>query len=273
MKIEKIFVDSKFKRSGETSSRFSFELNETITFSNNAYAMITDIVLPYTYYNVNYSNKYLYFRISTPTINKRDFVVEIPEQHYDVDALCFGLKEAMDNAMIREAINLRFDVNPLLLNGGLKFEIIEGTGTFTIYTDEELINPNDWTSLNYIYNPYKIYSINNIIGNKQKQDLSTTIITKYIDLLYYHAFYILCPELSNYTIRTNNSLVNIIKKVVNNGSYGNIIYDNNSNTRDILNISNRTIKTIHFTIVDEYNNEIDFNGRDVSFSILFFNKE
>jgi len=273
MKIEKIFIDSKFKRPGETASRFSIEIDDTITFNSNTYCMITDIVIPYSYYNVNYSNKHLYFRISTASIEKRDFVISIPEQHYDVDALCFGLREAINNALLEANINLQIDVNPLLLSGGLTFEIIEGTGRFKLFTDEEMKTISDWTSLTHIYNSSTIYSINNIIGNVINRPLDVMTKTKFIDLLYYHSFYICSPELTNNTIRSNNNLSNIIKKVVNNGSYGNIIYDNNSNTRDILNISNRTIKTLHFFIVDEYNNMIDFNGRDLSFSLLLFNKE
>ena len=64
--INKIMVDTRFKTAGSSSnSNFTIEINDNVNLGDRVGAMITDVVMPRTFYNITAYNNTFYFRVYT----------------------------------------------------------------------------------------------------------------------------------------------------------------------------------------------------------------
>ena len=99
--------------------------------------------------------------------------------------------------------------------------------------------------------------------------------TGFINLINYPDVYISCPELSNNNFHSPSAFSNaIIKKVPVNAPFAGIISDSYGITDyDYINVSKRNIKRLTFRIMDGAGNVIDLNNINVTFSLLFHNKD
>ena len=97
--INKIMVDSRFKTSNSTSNTdFTIELNENIMLPDRTGCVVTDIVIPRTWYGVNGSNNKLYFR----TINQtgyQDFIITLTPQNYTLFVLATSIVNLMNQTV------------------------------------------------------------------------------------------------------------------------------------------------------------------------------
>ena len=122
-------------------------------------------------------------------------------------------------------------------------------------------------------------SINNVLGFFTSVGdaftSSSPWTTGFINLLNYPDVYISCPELSNNNFHSPSALSNaIIKKVPVNVPFAGISSDSYGITDyDYVNVSKRNIKRLTFRILDGAGNVIDLNNINVSFSLLFHNKD
>ena len=63
--INKIMIDSRFKTSTSVSNTdFTMDIAENLKMPPNTGAVITDVVIPRTFYNINETNNRLYCRIN-----------------------------------------------------------------------------------------------------------------------------------------------------------------------------------------------------------------
>jgi hypothetical protein len=62
---------------------------------------------------------------------------------------------------------------------------------------------------------------------------------------------------------------NILKKVLVNANYGEIILDDTPNDHDYTTLSKSTLKILEFSLRDVYGNIIDLHGSHISFTLLF----
>ena len=61
MKIKKIYIDSRFRKSG-SSSNFTVELPQTVELTDNTRCHIHEITIPHTWHSINNNNNNFYFR-------------------------------------------------------------------------------------------------------------------------------------------------------------------------------------------------------------------
>ena len=122
-------------------------------------------------------------------------------------------------------------------------------------------------------------SINNVLGfTTPVGDAFTSSspwTTGFINLINYPDVYISCPELSNNNFHSSSAFSNaIIKKVPVNAPFAGIISDSYGITDyDYINVSKRNIKRLTFRRMDGAGNAIDLNGINVTFSLLFHNRD
>jgi hypothetical protein len=92
-----------------------------------------------------------------------------------------------------------------------------------------------------------------------------------IDLIGIHSIYITSNALTTYNNIGSRGERNILKKVLCNQSFGDLIIDHTYLDKDYTDVSNRFLKVLDFRIVDVCGNDLDLNGGHVSFSLLFCN--
>jgi hypothetical protein len=93
----KIMVVTRFKTAGPSSnSNFTIEINDNVNLGDRVGAMITDVVLPRTFYNITAYNNTFYFRVYTNSnLNFNDYFVRLEPQNYSIISLADDLKAAL----------------------------------------------------------------------------------------------------------------------------------------------------------------------------------
>ena len=273
--INKIMVDSRFKTSTSASNPdFTIELNENIMLPDRTGCVVTDIVIPRTWYGVNTSNNKLYFRIVTQ-IGYQDFIITLPPQNYTLFILASSIATLMNQAVD----NQFFSAVPNSSTGTLQITLTQSGATnlegFYIFTDQDLrtrVN-NTWTG--HYYNFTNLFSINQVLRNDENNftqyNNNNPFNSGVVDLIAIHTLYITSSTLSTYNNIGPRGERNILKKIVSSSQFGDLIIQDTWLDSDFTDVSNRPLKIIDFKLVDVYGNVIDLNGGSISFSLLFIN--
>ena len=132
------------------------------------------------------------------------------------------------------------------------------------------------TYADYIWNGSfdvnNLHSVNEVLGNYQVvvYQFNNPYVSGFINLQPIRNIYIHSSQLSNYNqvnLRTGDSTV--VKKVPVTAPHAGIVFDNELNPLDYLDVSNRSFKQLDFWVSDSLGNEINLNGVNCSFSLLF----
>ena len=132
------------------------------------------------------------------------------------------------------------------------------------------------TYADYIWNGSfdvnNLHSVNEVLGNYQVAvyQYNNPYVSGFINLQPIRHIYIHSSQLSNYNqvnLRTGDSTV--VKKVPVTAPHAGIVFDNELNPLDYLDVSNRSFKQLYFWISNSLGNEINLNGVNCSFSLLF----
>ena len=121
----------------------------------------------------------------------------------------------------------------------------------------------------------QFYSINTLIGNtgndSSEHRMGSDFKSKSIDFRPIKYVLIRSPNFG--TFMTLNSLhgeETVVKKVqTQNAKFGDIISDYIRSSEDLLDCSKQSLRRLEFRFSDEAGNDLDLNGQDVSFSIVF----
>jgi hypothetical protein len=270
--INKIMVDSRFKTpSSISSTNFTIELNENIQLPDRTGCIVTDVVVPRTWYAVNSTNNRLYFRITKTNSERHDYIATLNTQNYTLFNMATGLIAAINEASGADYFNATPDAN----TGKIKLSIKDNTvQSFSIFTDADLRTRCNQTWRGPYYNNTNLLSINSVLRNDDQQPLqlhttSTPFYTGVVDLIGIHTIYITSSSLTTYNNIGSRGERNILKKVLCSVGFGELILENTFLDKDYTDVSNRPLKTLDFRVVDVYGNDVDLNGGHVSFSLLF----
>ena len=278
---KKVYVNSKYRTSNSRGiSDFQIELRETFEIPDGTIMQIHELAIPNTWYSINENNRNLYFqhRVLAPaTPTGTTFIrIEIPLGNYTPPELA---------TTIQRELNFLFDVagrdNTYMatyntVSNKITIESSYNEVIFVVLADSMIAsfmgsfsNEVDLNNLN---------SINNVLNTPQPLDFSTSTVpwvSGFVNLLAHQDIYISCPELSNNNFHSPSAFSNaIVKKVPVNASFANIINDPYGITNyDFINVSRRSIRKLSFRITDEIGSLINFNGVNLSFSLLFYNTD
>ena len=114
-------------------------------------------------------------------------------------------------------------------------------------------------SLNGVLRNYKTQTNNNLYPFN----------SGFIDTIRHHNIYIKCGQLGTFQNIGPQGERDILKKVLVDVSFGQLITDKWIQTEDFTDCSRLTLKTLHFRVTDVFNNPIDLHGHHVSFSLVF----
>ena len=146
---------------------------------------------------------------------------------------------------------------------------------FKIPTDDELSNYVSFLNLATdsvdSYDNSDPKSIKYLLSNYVPTSTLTVFNSSYLNLGPFNAVYISCPDLTdNHYSAPNAFSGSIIKKVIVYSQLGGIIHDNSTPLHtDDIDLSNRTIKRMHFKITDGKAKVMNLYNIPVSFSLIF----
>ena len=275
LKFKKVYIDSYYRVSG-TSSDFTVDLPETVQLEDNMLCQIHEVSIPHSWYSINDTNNNLYYRhqVIPPAVPNGITYrkITIPEGNYTASDLA---------QTIEIALNLRVDTGDrpntysIHYNSSTnKFTIssIYATVIFVVLTDGEVApvanvfsDPVDVTNLN---------SINRVMGNTTPATDSYTNVAPYtsnfIDLVPFKNLYLHCNEISNFNQLSVAGNSSIIKKIPANVPYLSIINDNELSSVDYIDVSNKMLRRLNFRLTNHFNQVLNLNDVDVSFTLTFF---
>ena len=278
---KKVYVNSKYRTSNSRDiSDFQIELRENFEIPDGTIMQVHEIAIPNTWYSINRNNQNLYLqhRVLAPatptgTVFTR---IEIPMGNYTPPELA---------NVIQTELNFFYDVVGRDNTYTVSYNTISNkitiesnyTEVIFIVLHDNMIASNAGSFSNSI-DLNNINSINDTLNTPSPLDFSTATVpwvSGFINLLNYQDIYISCPELSNNNFHSPSSFSNaIIKKVPVNASFAGIINDPYGvSDYDFVNVSRRSIRRLTFRITDGSGNLIEFNGVNLSFSLLFHNTD
>ena len=278
---KQVYVNSKYRTSNSRSiSDFQIELRETFEIPDGTTMQVHELAIPNTWYSINENNRNLYFehRVLPPaTFSGTTYLrIELPLGNYTPPELA---------STIQRELNFFFDVTGRENTYTVSYNTVSNKITIeTNYTETIFIVLPDNLIANFVgsfsntVDLNNLRSINNVLNTPQPQDFSTSVVpwvSGFINLLHHQDIYISCPELSNNNFHSPSTFSNaIVKKIPVNASFAGIINDPYGVTDyDFVNVSRRSIRRLTFRITDETGNLINFNGVNLSFSLLFHNTD
>ena len=284
-KINKIFIESFFKKSGSDCD-FKTELEETIATSDKAVCYIDDIVIPNVFKTIESSNNKLYITVDVGGASPTSYnnIIILQDGYYN--GFSFAEEITKKSKIFTEYIHemrgdLIFDITAAydLLSNTLTFHYTDKRASndvldpiiIKIHSNKDLINGS---YQNTPINIYAIQSINESIGNIENSiilDFDTTSHDCILNLATLKSIYLFCSELSSNDTISNFQQNNIIKKIILNSSQNEINITQAGNNVDYITIGKRLLKSLNFRLMDKFGTVLDLYGHSMSFTITIIN--
>ena len=283
-----IYIDTKHKNTDSISnSNFRWELPETLSLPHNTIFYVDDICIPHSWYTIEASvNDRIYMQLTTNAttvgtkINVCHFVILTPG-NYTLDTLAVEMKAKINSAFNGTAVN----VAPNILTNTVTVTPTNASYLMKILTDSDIatgmagvtVTVTDgawgghWTGSTYDQkNPMDINGlINNTDGLSTFFSAASPHVTGYVDLEPIKNIYMYSTNLGTFKTIGCKGEVTIIKKIPVTAGPHQMIFSNVTSSSDWLDCSRQTLKTLQFELKDSNDNNINFHGSHVSFSLSF----
>jgi hypothetical protein len=275
--INKICIDSRF-RSGNSRSDtdFSIELPESILLPPGTKCYVTDISIVHAWYTIEQNvNDKLYFTYKYGG-NRYDKILTFPSMNYTLQTLTDMLRDLMLDMLIHVpdwmsmafSAVVAYDEN----TGTISIRNL-GRGQFNIWTGKELKDQTNflaWTGP--YYDKLDPQSVNHLLRNDtvKTYDVNNPFVSGFVDTLTHHNIYIKSPQLGTFQNIGPQGERDILKKVLVDVGFGELITDYGSTLlQDFTDCSRMSLRTLNFRVTDVNNNPLNLHGHHVSFSLVF----
>ena len=275
LKFKKVYIDSSYKVSG-TSSDFTIDLPETVQLEENMLCQIHEVSIPHSWYSINSTNNNLYFRhqvippgvVAGITYRK----ITIPEGNYTAVDLAQTIEIALNLVYDTGDRPNTYSISYNTSTNKYTFSSNYATVIFVVLTDSEVA-----PVANVFSDPVDVnnlQSINRVLGNTTPAtDAYTNVApytTNFVDLVPIKNVYLHCNEISNFNQLTVAGNSSIIKKINVTVPYLGVINDNELSSVDYIDVSGKMLRRLNFRLSDNFNQTINLNGVEVSFTLTFF---
>ena len=267
--IKKLYIDTRYKNpNSKSNSDFSIDLPRQFNIPDKTVCYVDDIILPVSWSTINKYNKLLYIYIYYSSIDIHRYVY-LTEGNYSGNTF---------STMFESVLNSTFDDIPITFTVGYNFEnniltltFVDGrtqppvdTMLVSMASDETL--KTGWGGLMFP----KPDSANEILNNDVTTSFNQTgSYETYLDLHSRRNIYLISSMLSNYDTVSTFGIENIIKKIPVTVNTNSIIYDGASEGFDYITVSNKSLRTIDFKLIDTFGNIIDMRNTHWSMSLVF----
>ena len=274
----KVYIDSAHRISG-SSSNFRVELPEALQTDNGVHCYIHEVTLPNSWYSIQSGlNNILYF-YSSPVVPDEDntnvhyLALQLDEGVYTGTELATELKTKINDVVDNTNFSNTYEISYSVKTNKTTISSNFADRQFAVLTDEQMkIIYADYI-WNGSFNANNLQSVHEVLGNYQiaVYQYNNPYVSGFVNLQTIRNISIHSSQLSSYNqinLRTGDSTV--VKKVPVTAPHAGIIFDGDGvNALDYLDVSNRTFKQLDFWISNSAGNEINLNGVNCSFSLLF----
>ena len=278
LKFKKIYIDSSYKVSG-TSSDFVIDLPETVQLEENTKCIIHEVSIPHSWFSIQqgFNDKLYFYQLDPNGVNPDiiDYrIFSIDEGNYSgaelADRIQFWLNDYFDSRNPDVVRTDTYTVSYSAKTNKISIAVNYANLIFNVFTDAEAIaNQNEFTGID-VSNLHSINKVLNIVDTSPTHGIALPFVSGFVDLIGIKNLYLHCNEISNYNQLTVAGNSSIIKKIPVSVPYLGIITDNEVNDFDYVDCSNKILRRLNFRFSNEFNQTVDFNNIECSFSITFF---
>ena len=276
--VNKIMVDSRFRNpSSRSDTDFSIDLPESVYLPVGTHCYVTDVSFVHAWYTIEKdTNDKLYCTFQHGQ-NKYDEIIVLDSRNYNLDTLVDELQIKF-SAMIATApiwLQLLFSAQVTANPDRGTLSIINTMVTldsFYIWSDVDLKNETFFKGWNgAYYDPFNPQSINRLIKNyvTPKNNTYKPFVSGFVDTITHHNIYIKSPQLGSFQNIGPQGERDVLKKVLVNVPFGQLVTDEWIHSEDFTDCSRITLRTLNVRITDVNNNIINLNGHHISFSLVF----
>jgi hypothetical protein len=279
--VRKLFVDSRFLVSGDSSS-FEYELPEVVELPNDAVCFVTEFTTIASWDTVSPNNNRLYVVENTGSLYSAR-VATIATGAYDSETLRAAVEMALNGP--GKTIGGTYSVNrsssagtvsTASLGSAYRYYTISISGGGSCFFPQDVWlkkNVPTWTS--YVgapYDPQNLRSSNELF-QFPTMAVGASHTSSFIDLRSVHTLFIHSPSFGNYSCMAPRGVRTVIQKVPCDVSYGGLLHTEHSGSSyDHIDVGSTTLKMLNFEIRDARGNLIDLKGGHWSMTLLFARK-
>jgi len=280
--VNKIYIDSRFRTATSRSdSDFSVELPETVYLPVGTRCYVSDVSITHSWYTIedNISNKlYFSYKHGADTYST---IITITSQNYSLDTLVDELQARFKDIIEASPMWVQDRFNPSVVANEAKgtLSIINLTtdvgGNFLKWSDVDITDDyfaKTWQGGSY--NSIFPSSINRVLKNfkTQTNNNANPFQSGFVDLITNHSIYIKSPQLGTFQNIGPRGERDILKKVLVNVPFGDLITQDWYMDNDFTDCSRLALKTLYFRITDVDDSPLQLHGHHVSFSLIFATK-
>ena len=272
-KFRKVYVNSSHRISG-SSTGFHWEAAQDINCSGECHCAVASVVIPNSLFSVQTGvNDKLYIYENHPTVASSSVnrIVTLAAGNYSATALNVALQVVLrQNALGSATYTCTYnDVQQ-------RITITQSNGGgFVVYDDQTLKtlgrkNPavdGLYGTLPVIPNPQ---SLQQALGIPTAGAPDVTFQSGVITLARVTEAYLRSPDLSNMNTMDSNGRLDVLKRIPISSDFGTLVVgSDNIETSDLMDVSNRTLRTLTFVLTDSHGNQLDLHNHDISFTLNF----
>ena len=278
LKFKKIYIDSSYKVGG-SSSDFIIDLPETVQLEDNIKCILHEVSIPHSWFSIQqgFNDNLYFFQLDPNGVNPDiiDYrVFSIDEGNYSgaelAERIQFWLNDYFDTRNPDVFRTDTYTVSYSVKTNKITIAVNYANLIFNVFTDAEAItNQNEFTGID-ASNLHSINKVLNIVDTSPTHGIALPFVSGFIDLTPVKNLYIHSNELCNYNQLTVAGNSSIVKKINVSVPYLGIINDNEINDFDYIDVSSKILRRVSFRFTNEFNQTVNFNNVECSFSLTFF---
>ncbi len=281
LSVRKLFVDSRFAVSGDSSS-FEYELPEVVELPPDAVAFVTEFTSVASWDTVSLNNNRLYVVENTGSIYSARIATIAPGA-YDSETLRVAVELALNGAGKTVAGTYSVarsssagTVNTASLGSAYRyFSITLSGGGSCFFPQDGWLKKNVATWSSYVgpaYDPMNLKSSNELFQFPLAL-VSASRTSSFIDLRSVHTLFVHSPSFGNYSTLAPRGVRTVIQKVPVEVGYGAVLHcEHSGSSYDHIDVGSTTLKMMTFELKDSSGNLVDLKGGHWSMTIVFARK-
>jgi hypothetical protein len=267
MITRRIFVDSRDAQSGH-SGNFLYTLPEQLVLPKNAVLYVTDLSMPHAFYSVDQSNRALHLIETQSAVNTARKIL-LTEGAYDVLTLRTALELALNAG---KTVSGTYTVTHNNTKNSYTISLDAGC-TFRYFSDFMLATSSyraDFISAG-LTPTFPYGTPDDLLGLSMKTyGSASTLTTGHIDIRNIHQAFLHSSSLTSYNTSGPLGTRSCLCRVPITTQYGDMIsFQHSGLLHDYVNCGAVSASTLQFSLKDSYNQDLDLQGGDVSFTLLF----
>ncbi len=281
LSVRKLFVDSRFAVSGDSSS-FEYELPEVVELPHDAVAFVTEFTSVASWDTVSLNNQCLYVVENTGSLY-RARIATIAPGAYDSETLRAAVETTLNET--GKTVSGTYTVarsssagtvNTASLGSAYRYYTITLSGGGSCFFPQDgwlKKNVATWSSyIGPLYDPMNMRSSNELF-QFPLATVSASHTSSFIDLRSVHTLFVHSPSFGNYSTLAPRGVRTVIQKVPVEVGYGAVLhYEHSGSSYDHIDVGSTTLKMLKFELRDARGNLVDLKGGHRSMTLVFARK-